>query len=179
MLPEAELITESAKLRSIISTYYSQALLCLEENVRIQPLLFIQATLTEPRWTPNVFFRQPLCILPLHSPPRNKTCAEDGEIPWWESLSEGSAEEERLLAKANRCLADTDAGVYLQHILKHKYLGVAYAKHPSALFLFLNFAFTSLLQQMSIGVPKITFLCGYNAASCALLESFLSLTIIS
>lgn len=79
---------------------------------------------------------EPLCILPLHSPPRSKTCAEAGEISWWEGLSEGSAEEERLSAKANRCLADADVGVHLQHILKHKHHGVAYAKHLHPLFLF-------------------------------------------
>lgn len=144
VLPEDhELITESAKLRSIISTYYSQALLCLEENVRIQLLLFSQAALTEePRRTPNVLFRQPFCIHPLHSPPRNKITAEDGAIPWWEGLSKGSAEEERLSAKANRCLAEADVGVHLQHILKHKYHGVAYAKHTPPLFLHFCFHFT-------------------------------------
>lgn len=137
MLPEDhELITESAKLRSIISRFYSQALLCLEESVRIRPLLFSLATLTEePRRTPKRSFQDNFSAsFPLNSPPRNKTCAEDGEISWLEGLSGGSAEEERLSAKANRCLADADAGVHLQHISKHKYHGVVSAKHPHPLF---------------------------------------------
>lgn len=40
------------------------------------------------------------------------------------------------MAKANRCVADVDVGAHLRHILKHKYHGVAYAKHPHPFFLF-------------------------------------------
>lgn len=115
---------------------------------------------------PRTFsFRRLLCIRPPHSPPRNTTCAEDGEISWLEGLSGGgSAEEGWLLAKANRCLAGADVGVHLQHISKNKYLPVASPKHPHPLFFaFLNFASISLLRQMCVGGLKITFLNGSNA----------------
>lgn len=89
------------------------------------------------------FFRRLLCICPPHSPPRNTTCAEDGEIYWLEGLGGGggSAEEGWLWAKANRCLAGADVGVHLQHISKHKHHGVASPKHPHPLFRFFKFCF--------------------------------------
>lgn len=97
MLPEDhELITESAKLRSIISRYYSQALLCLEENVRIRALLLALAALSEePRWTPERSFSDDFSAsVPLILLPETQHVLKMEKSPGWRVyLGGGSAEE--------------------------------------------------------------------------------------